>query len=130
MKHNETLVQTNIRSYWDQRAAVYDRNQHRPVRKEADRAAWTRVAASALPAPPRRVLDAGTGTGYFAFILANLGYDVLGCDISEEMITIAEDASKERTHTDCRTPKFFIANASRSNLKTGSVDAVTARYLM
>ncbi len=35
-----------------------------------------------LPAPPARVLDAGSGPGLYAVPLARLGYDVTGIDVS------------------------------------------------
>ena len=36
--------------------------------------------------PPARIIDLPTGTGRVSIVLANLGYNVLGVDISEEMI--------------------------------------------
>lgn len=42
---------------------------------------------------PARVLDAGCGTGRTGIRLAELGYDVLGCDVDETMLAVAvEDA--------------------------------------
>ena len=40
--------------------------------------------------PPARVLDAGCGTGRVAVRLAELGYDVVGCDADASMIEVAQ----------------------------------------
>lgn len=42
-----------------------------------------------LVAPPARVLDAGCGTGRLGARLAELGYDVVGCDADETMVAVA-----------------------------------------
>ncbi len=44
---------------------------------------------AALVAPPARVLDAGCGTGRVAVRLAELGYDVVGCDVDAPMVEVA-----------------------------------------
>src|SRR5690625_1341291 len=98
MNDFDNTIQNAITAYWDERAFVYDKNQRRKARLAADEAAWTRIADAALPKPPGRVLDAGTGSGYFAFILANLGFDVVGCDLSENMIKVARQTAADRIH--------------------------------
>jgi len=42
-----------------------------------------------VTAAPARVLDAGCGTGRVAARLAQLGYDVVGCDVDPQMIAVA-----------------------------------------
>ncbi len=39
----------------------------------------------------RSILDVGIGTGYLAKCLSDLGYDVTGIDVSENMLAIARD---------------------------------------
>jgi len=45
---------------------------------------------SLLPPPPLRVLDLGCGSGWTSWFLAKRGYEVLGVDISEDFIRLAE----------------------------------------
>ena len=75
-----------------------------PIRRQFDRLAprWDRMRSSdafapleqalaAIPSPPSRVLDLGTGTGLAAFVLARRfpEAEVLGVDVSERMIDVA-----------------------------------------
>jgi len=75
-----------------------------PIRRQFDRLAphWDTMRSSdafapleqalaAIPSPPSRVLDLGTGTGLAAFVLARRfpEAEVLGVDVSERMIDVA-----------------------------------------
>ena len=44
---------------------------------------------AALAPPPATVLDAGCGTGRVGVRLAELGYDVVGCDVDGAMVDVA-----------------------------------------
>ncbi len=44
---------------------------------------------------PRSVLDLACGTGAMSLLLAKEGYDVIGVDMSEDMLTVAMDKSWE-----------------------------------
>lgn len=46
---------------------------------------------SLLPPPPLRILDLGCGSGWTSWFLAKRGYEVLGVDISEDFIRLAEE---------------------------------------
>ncbi len=52
---------------------------------------WDRFGAK-----PRTILDLGCGTGAIAIPLAQLGYRVIGVDLSEEMLAITYDKAKEK----------------------------------
>ena len=47
----------------------------------------------ALPPPPARLLDVGVGSGWTSELFAMRGYDVLGLDISPDMIELANKRS-------------------------------------
>ncbi|MBK7002421.1 MAG: class I SAM-dependent methyltransferase [Rhodoferax sp.] len=50
---------------------------------------------SLMPLPPAKVLDFGVGTGWTSVFFSKRGYDVVGQDIAEEMINLA-NSNKER----------------------------------
>ena len=50
---------------------------------------------SLMPPPPAKVLDFGVGTGWTSVLFSKRGYDVVGQDIAEEMISLA-NRNKER----------------------------------
>lgn len=61
---------------------------------------WVRYVQRLLEARgawPRRVLDLACGTGNIAEILATLGYEVVGVDISEPMIAEARRKAAQRS---------------------------------
>jgi SAM-dependent methyltransferase len=47
-----------------------------------------------LPPPPARILDLGCGSGWTSLFLARAGYDVVGQDISPDMVACAQLASR------------------------------------
>jgi len=53
------------------------------------------TAVAGLLSPPARVLDAGCGTGRVAVRLAELGYDVVGCDADPAMVEVARRDAPE-----------------------------------
>ncbi|TYL45437.1 class I SAM-dependent methyltransferase [Nocardioides sp. BGMRC 2183] len=128
--HPVTDVQDNINTYWTGRAPSYDDFQQAPDRLEADRVAWSRVFAEALPPAPARVLDVGTGSGYVAFLLAALGYDVLATDLSAGMLQRATERAASYRAAGEGVPAFRHGDAVRPDLPDGSLDAITNRYLM
>lgn len=55
-----------------------------------------------LPAPPAKLLDVGVGSGWTSELFAMRGYDVIGLDISPDMIELANKRS-------CRA-KFLVCD--------------------
>ena len=77
-----------------------------------------------LPAPPRRIIDLGTGTGAAALALARRfpSAQVEGVDISERMIA----AAREKTPDDLDDRvRFSVGDASALPFQAESFDLVT-----
>ena len=72
-----------------------------------------------------KILDVGCGTGFLSAILAEMGFEVTGVDLSEEMITQAKAfVASEGKHVD-----FRQMNALKLDFATSSFDFVLSRNL-
>ena len=60
-----------------------------------------------VPPPPQRVLDIGCGTGWTSRFFARRGYDVLGIDISQDMIEAAQMVNEREGLTN---PRFQVCD--------------------
>ena len=123
---HDATVQERIDGYWDRRARIYDEAQHRGGRDAVDRDLWGRVWSAALPPPPARVLDLGTGSGHAAFVLAGLGHEVTGVDSSTGMLDIA----RARAHRAKGAAPTFVHGDAVDPPVDGDFDVVVNRYLM
>lgn len=85
------LTNENLR-YWDKRAPSYTDVVQKNLSDGWD-AVWAEMLTSRFPArksaAPLRVLDVGTGPGFYAIILAARGYAVTAVDFSENMLAEA-----------------------------------------
>lgn len=73
-------------------------------------------------AAPGRVLDLGCGTGRLAHALAPLGFDYLGIDLSEEMLSVARRHESERV-------RFVLGNLLQlSELVNESFDSAACLF--
>lgn len=123
-------IQSQINRYWDHRARAYDAHQQRGDRLDADQAVWTRVLSQALTDDITDVLDLGTGSGYLAFLLADLGYTVTATDLSGDMLAVAADRARERAAENKPNPTFELGDAVAPSFEPRSFDAITNRYVM
>lgn len=123
-------IQSSINHYWNGRARDYDALQQRSDRRSVDHGAWSRALSRALPDDVVDVLDVGTGTGYLAFLLADLGRRVTGTDLATGMLEVARERGRAREARNLPSPHFRHDDAVAPSFSDGSLDAVVSRYVM
>ncbi|TFH27315.1 MAG: class I SAM-dependent methyltransferase, partial [Myxococcales bacterium] len=110
-------------------AGDYDRHRFgNEERRSRNARKWKMIeSALAYVDGDRTVLDLPCGTGRFTAHLARAGYDVVGTDISHEMMRVAV----ERLPPSPRLRGFLRADAERLPLRDGSVECVMSiRFLL
>lgn len=101
-----------IKDYWEGEADVYSRGIQEELNGPA-RQAWKELIGEYLPAERNlKILDVGTGPGFFPIILGEEGHQVIGIDITENMIACAKENVKQWGQQaqlltmDCQNLKF------------------------
>jgi SAM-dependent methyltransferase len=118
-------IAEEVRRFWDEDAAVYDRVPNHHPTDPAQLAAWTEAVASLLPAAPSRVLDCGAGTGFLSLIAARCGHRVTAMDISPGMLRRLEDKAS------AAGLEVEVVEGSADRLPSGrEFDAVIERHLL
>ncbi len=117
----------SIGQYWTRRAPSYT-----DVIKKNLADGWDQVWADELISHfpdggdrPLRVLDIGTGPGFYAIILARRGYEVTAVDYSEGMLREA----RRNAGALADKIRFVRMDAQRLAFADGSFDAIVTRNL-
>ena len=114
------------RRYWDGQAALFDEEPDHGLQDPAVAAAWTRLLRDWLPTPGAIVLDMGCGTGSLSLLLAGLGHQVTGIDLSPAMVAIAERKAR-RAGCDI---SFHVGDAVNPAGTGQPFDAIVCRHLL
>jgi SAM-dependent methyltransferase len=77
---------------------------------------------------PKKILDFGCGSGDSSTEMAALGYDVVGIDVSPELIAIAEERARLDGVVD-RT-KFIAVDGTTATLPTAAFDLVVVQAVL
>ena len=71
-----------------------------------------------------KILDVGTGTGKQAFAFAKKGHEVIGIDLSETMLSVADKNNKYES------VKFTVADAAKLPFESDSFDVSCASFAL
>lgn len=109
-----------IQREFTRQAAAFAAN---PVINDRDRV--TRLVEAVNPGPESKVLDVACGPGYVAIGFAGVCREVVGIDITPEMLAIAERNRRERRLSNLR---FQPGDADQLPFPDGEFDVVVCRF--
>ena len=130
MESRQTIISEN-KAYWTGRASGY--SEVNQVELETDqRRKWSECLHAeitqqfpGIAAAQLRVLEVGTGPGFFAILLCELGYDVTAIDLTPAML---EEAKKNAGRL-ADSIRFMEMNAEALKFEDASFDVVISRNL-
>lgn len=116
-----------IQKRWTEAARTYDKCPGHGIHSLQEKQAWVQILAEALEAQRSvRVLDVGTGTGALALLLAEMGHNAIGIDLSEAMLKIAQEKAQKAG----LRVEFRKGDAEAPPFPQESFDAVVSRHVL
>lgn len=111
-----------VRQEFTQQAQAYAAN---PV--IAAQSHLSRLVEAVHPQPGARVLDVATGPGYVAAAFAEAGCEVVGLDLTEAPLALAEQMRQQRGLANL---SFQVGDAEQLSFADQSFDVVVSRYAL
>ena len=119
------LIKHRVAHYWSHRAEGFETQRLREYESEK-RERWLAEFQKYLPqGKPLRVLDVGTGTGFFACLLAAEGHETTGIDLTPDMIAHAEHMAAVLG----LDASFSVMDAENPQYESESFDVLVTRNL-
>ncbi|MDO5411803.1 MAG: class I SAM-dependent methyltransferase [Lachnospiraceae bacterium] len=119
------FIKERIQNYWSLRSENFSGLRKQEL--ECDMAVlWQNEIEKYLPTGKSlKILDVGTGSGFFAILLAGLGHQTTGIDLTPSMI---EEARKLAADQNAKAD-FFVMDAENPDFADESFDVVISRNL-
>ncbi|HWQ67656.1 MAG TPA: class I SAM-dependent methyltransferase [Methanospirillum sp.] len=119
-------LKNKIRDEWNNSSGGYDSQHAHGIQTEEERNAWIDLFRTIIPAGSWQVLDVGCGTGEISVVLAEMGHQVSGIDLSEGMLGKAREKATKKT----LSMRFSIEDAESLSYADQSFDLVINRHLL
>ena len=118
-----------IQGYWNHRYTGYSKVNQKEL-EGTQRERWKKQFERLLPANKNlKVLDIGTGPGFFTIILEELGYkNITGIDVSEKMLEVAKENIKKYGKKNSRI-QLIQMDAQSLEFKPESFEIIVSRNL-
>lgn len=120
-----------IETYWNKRAKGYSKVNQDELSSEQE-VLWlneiqTRIEKNYPQHNPKdiKILDVGTGPGFFAIVLAKAGYQVTAIDYTKAMLLQAKQNAKEYSNV----ISFYEMDAQNLLFQENSFDVIVSRNL-
>lgn len=114
-----------ITNYWDKRSKSFAELRQEEIESPMGEL-WRKELTRNIPSDKKlKILDVGTGAGFFSILLSKMGHEVTGVDFSNEMITEARQLSlKYEVDVD-----FYTMDAENLAFPDNTFDVVLSRNL-
>lgn len=113
-----------INDYWSERSDEFSKCRLKDL-QGLQRKIWKEIIRERIPSGRGlHALDVGTGGGFYAIILADLGFKVTAIDYSDKMINNAMENSKKLGYENI---KFIKMDAQDLEFKDESFDFIISR---
>jgi len=122
----DTEVKEAIREKWDESSQSYDSFHGHGIKSKEERDAWKNTLETVLHKGRLKILDVGCGTGEISLLLAEMGHQVTGVDLSDKMLSVARSKGKASRIR----ARFVRGDAESLNFEEESFDAVINRHLL
>ena len=118
-----------IQGYWNHRYTGYSKVNQKEL-EGIQRERWKKQFERLLPSNKNlKVLDIGTGPGFFTIILEELGYtNITGIDVSEKMLEVAKENIQKYGKKNSRI-QLIQMDAQKLEFKPESFDIIVSRNL-
>jgi 2-polyprenyl-3-methyl-5-hydroxy-6-metoxy-1,4-benzoquinol methylase len=123
---NDEKRAQDSRQYWDTIAPAFDNEPDHGLRDPILRENWTNFLRGVLPCTKATILDIGCGTGSLSVVLAELGHQVTGIDLSPAMISLA----RTKAATFGFQVTFHVMDAASPQLPPEQFDTIVCRHLL
>lgn len=118
-------IKHRVTDYWSHRAEGFETQRLREY-DSAKRERWLNEFRQYLPeGRPLHILDIGTGTGFFACLLAAEGHVTTGIDLTPDMVRHAEHMASILG----QDARFLLMDAEEPDFEDESFDALVTRNL-
>lgn len=125
LRQNSSL-KDEIRDYWSSRSQTFDTMPGHEIFSAQERQGWLALFRRHLGEirPEMRALDLASGTGVISLLLAELGYEVTGLDLSDAML------ARARAKTAGKAVRLYAGDAEDTLEPSESYDVVATRHLV
>lgn len=120
-------IKDKIVNYWTKRSESFAKLRHEELHSYMSDL-WLTEILKYLPTKPCKILDVGTGSGFFAQLLAKHHHEVDGIDLTHSMIEQAKLSLKQLSDYNSKI-NFQVMDAENLTYADNSFDVIISRNL-
>jgi ubiquinone/menaquinone biosynthesis C-methylase UbiE len=126
MSTQELKIKELVAYRWDIASETFDTHIGHGIQSKRERDAWKNCFLQVFPEKNLKILDVGCGTGELSLLFSEMGHEVIGIDISNQMLKVA------RTKAEAFKADIIFEEGDAENppYETGTFDIVFNRHLL